>query len=465
MIKPLKIFITYSHKNTRAKNELITRLARLKSEGIIDIWHDNEILPGDVWRDTIFTNLVDSDLLLYLVSAHSLASKNCNEELAAALNAKIRVIPIILENCDWLNYQLSDFQALPDKGLPITKWDDQSEGWQNVVNGIRKAVNKLQSLVDSLSETSEKELRTELVCQFGNALMMFGQIDLAIETYSKAIELNNDDAAIYNNRGGAYANKGEINKAVKDFNKAITLKPTLADPYYNRGNTHEIKGEIDCAIEDYTKAIILKPEFSEAYTNRGNAYNTKGEIDCAIKDYTKAITLKPTLAESYAGRGNAYYKKGETDCAIEDCTKAIRLDPKFDIAYANRGNVYLSNYEVDLAIADLNKAIKLNPDYAEAYAIRGNAHLNSEDNIDLAIADFTAAIRLNSNLVGVYYNRGLSWLHLKEWEKAKSDFLDAKNMGLDIINTFHCINGGVVEFEQEIGFQLPEDITILLTQQ
>ena len=37
-----------------------------------------------------------SDLLLYLVSAYSLASENCNKELGIALDEKITVIPIIL---------------------------------------------------------------------------------------------------------------------------------------------------------------------------------------------------------------------------------------------------------------------------------------------------------------------------------------------------------------------------------
>ena len=102
MSKGLKVFITYAHKNTEAKDKLITYLAVMKREGLISIWHDNEILGGDRWREEIFsTNLPDSDLLLYLVSANSLASENCNKELAIALDEKIRVIPIILEYCGW----------------------------------------------------------------------------------------------------------------------------------------------------------------------------------------------------------------------------------------------------------------------------------------------------------------------------------------------------------------------------
>ena len=151
MSKGLKVFITYAHKKTNDKDELITRLAVMKQNGLIDVWHDNEILPGDKWRDAIFNNLADSDILLYLVSApkEALPLKTAIKNSAtAALNPNIRVIPIILEDCDWKNHQLSEFQALPDKGKPINdinEWNPESKGWQNVVDGIRKVIKGMQS--------------------------------------------------------------------------------------------------------------------------------------------------------------------------------------------------------------------------------------------------------------------------------------------------------------------------------
>ena len=54
MNKPLKVFITYAHKNREAKDKLIECLAVIKNEGLISIWHDNEILPGDKWREEFF---------------------------------------------------------------------------------------------------------------------------------------------------------------------------------------------------------------------------------------------------------------------------------------------------------------------------------------------------------------------------------------------------------------------------
>ena len=56
MSKPLKVFITYAHKNAEAKDKLITCLAVMKREGLISIWHDNEILGGDKWRGRNFFN-------------------------------------------------------------------------------------------------------------------------------------------------------------------------------------------------------------------------------------------------------------------------------------------------------------------------------------------------------------------------------------------------------------------------
>ena len=154
MSEPLKIFITYARKDKAAKNELKTCLAVMEQQGAITIWHDNEILPGDTWWEAIFNNLAESDILLYLVSADSLASKNCNKELSEAIKnttKNITIIPIILEACDWQRHKLSGFQALPDSGKPINEWQPKSTGWQSTVKGIRKVVKKI---VDSRGKST-----------------------------------------------------------------------------------------------------------------------------------------------------------------------------------------------------------------------------------------------------------------------------------------------------------------------
>ena len=427
MSKPLKVFITYSHKNTKAKDQLITRLRLLKREGIIDIWHDNEILPGDKWRDAIFNNLADSDLLLYLVSANSLDSENCNKELAKALKEDIKVIPIILEHCDWLYHKLSGFQALPDKGKPLTKWNDESEGWQDVIDGIRKTVNKMKSKTETLSDISESEILAELVCQRGNVLLLLGKTGEAIEIYSQAIELNPHHAFAYNNRGIAYDRNHEVNKALEDYGEAIQLKNDYVEAYYNRGTVYGENGKIDLAIKDYGKAIKLDPRLARAYSHRGNAYQEKNEIDQAIKDHNKAIALDQNDPIFYNNRGITYGEKGDLDLAIKDFNKAIELKQDYAKAYNNRGAVYRSKGKLDKSIEDCSKAIQLDPDYIDPYNNRGAAYRNKGE-VDLAIEDYNRAIQLNPDFFKAYYNRGIAYHEKCEYDLAIKDYSKATEL-------------------------------------
>ena len=372
MNKPLKGFIAYSHKDTEKKDELRIRLDVMKQQNKLVTWHDGDITGGGKARqEEILKEVADSDILLYLVSAYSLASENCNRELAEALGAEIRVLPIILESCDWLNHQLSDFQAFPDKGKPTNEWEPESKGWQNVVDGIRKVVEEMQTDV-------QKRPLPEWVFQQGNFLLMLGHIDKAIEAYSHVIELNPNNVATYNNRGNAYTIKGDYTRAIADYTKAIDLNPDYAEAYNNRGIAYDNKGQVDLAIADYTKAIDLNPDFAQAYNNRGAAYDNKGQVDLALVDYNKTIALNPDFAEAYTNRGGTYVVKGEYDHAIEDCNMAIGLKPDYTMAYSNRGVAYYKRGDFDRAIEDYDTAIQLDSDYADAYYNRGRGVVTLE---------------------------------------------------------------------------------------
>ena len=117
---------------------------------------------------------------------------------------------------------------------------------------------------------------------------------------------------------------------------------------------------------------------------------------------------------------------------------------------------------MDNAIVDYTEAIKHKPDEAETYNNRGVSYLKKGE-LDNAIKDCDKAIQLQPDSVKTYNNRGEAWLHLQKWEKAKSDLMTAKDMGADIIASFHIDYESVENFEQKTGIQLPEDIAALLT--
>ena len=72
-----KVFISYCHEDEVFKNELEKHLSSLQRQGLIDIWHDRCINPGDEWKDVIDENLNTSDIILFLVSSDFLSSNYC----------------------------------------------------------------------------------------------------------------------------------------------------------------------------------------------------------------------------------------------------------------------------------------------------------------------------------------------------------------------------------------------------
>ena len=432
MSQPLKGFITYSHKDKRAKDKLLTCLEPMKREGLIDPWHDNEIIPGDKWREEIFsTNLPDSDIWLYLVSSDSLASETCNKELALILEKNITPILIILEDCDWKNYKLSnvqalsaessflgewesqklsDFQALPAEGRPLNEWNPRSKGWQSVVEGIREVVHQIQ--LQTMAELAFKQ---------GNCLLTLRQIDQAIVAYSRAIELNSRYTDAYTNRGIAYERTGSYEKAIEDYDNVIALVPKSSTAYNNRGIIHAKKRAYDLAIADFDKAIELHSVYVEAYCNRGTAYYLQNEFEIAIENYNKAAVLNPHHAGVYNNRGATYGSTGEHTKAIKDFTKSIELNPRDAGPYKNRGLVYANKLDFDRAIKDYTKAIALDPDFANAYINRGVAY-HHKGQYERAIDNYTKAITLNPDDALGYNNRGLSYTLNGEPDRAIDDY-------------------------------------------
>ena len=394
MNRPLKVFITYARTDKAAKDKLIKSLAVMTRSGLIEIWHDTEMLGGDRWQHEIFsTHLPTSDLLLYLVSIDSLASENCYEEFEVALEKKIRVISVIFSDCDWKgDQQLSNFQVFPDDGTPINEWFPETKGWQNAVKGIRKTVEKMLLQSEPASGVSEKDIEAEVVFQHGNFLLKLGQLDMAIVAYSEAIKCKPDYAEAYNNRGVAYNEKGEYDLAIKDCSKAIALRPKLAEAYNNRGHAYREKGAYDLAIGDFNEAIELKTDFAEAYNNRGHAYKEKRTYDLAIGDFNKAIELKTDFATAYHNRAIAYYFIDKFDQAIGDFNKVIQLCPDDAIAYYMRAMVRLPLREWEKVKTDLIMASGLGLDVIAIFHRDHRSVANFEQEINIQLPADIAAL-------------------------------------------------------------------------
>jgi len=149
--KVIKIFIAYSQKDRTALDDLRTHAAPLLRQGNIQIWYDGEIIASEVWDAAIKANLHAADIILLLLSSHSLASEYFyNEEVQGALKrheaGTVRVVPIILSACLWQKTPLANLQGLPTGMTPISKWPNRDDAWNDVLMGLSDLIDELERL-------------------------------------------------------------------------------------------------------------------------------------------------------------------------------------------------------------------------------------------------------------------------------------------------------------------------------
>ena len=309
-------------------------------------------------------------------------------------------------------------------------------------------LNKKPEIQEALQEMNQAEQREEEerekdqtltawdYIRRGNRIYSKGHPLIAKDEYSKAIEIDPEIAAAYNNRGKVYGELGHPPKAIQDYNKAIELDPNFAAAYYNRGNIYRDSRHPEEAIQDYNKAIELDPNFVDAYYNRGNMHRDLRHPEEAIQDYNKAIELDPNFVDAYNNRGVVHKDLGHLEKAIQDYNKMIELDPNLVGAYYNRGIVHKDLRHLEEALHDFNRAIELDPNFAVAYYGRGVVHKDL-GHLEKAIQDYNKMIELDPNLVGAYYNRGIAHKDSGNIKEAIQDYNKAIELDPDFAAAYN----------------------------
>ena len=111
--------------------------------------------------------------------------------------------------------------------------------------------------------------------------------------------------------------------AIQDYTKLLELNPDWTYPYVIRGTVHARKNEFDLAIQDFTKYLDFNNPYN-AFVNhlRGSAYYSKGELDLALQDFDKALALDPDDSNSYFSRSLVWLCMSKWTSAESDLTSA-----------------------------------------------------------------------------------------------------------------------------------------------
>lgn len=145
----VEVFFSYSHQDEGLRNELEKHLSLLRRQGVIDIWSDHRIGPGEELGGEIDQHLESADIILLLVSPDFLNSDYCYDiEMKRAIKrherGKTLVIPVILRPCDWQSAPFGKLKAIPNDGKPVVKHQTLDDAFLNITRAIRSIAQQLK---------------------------------------------------------------------------------------------------------------------------------------------------------------------------------------------------------------------------------------------------------------------------------------------------------------------------------
>ncbi len=141
------VFISYSHDDKEWLDRLRKSLKLLERKGLIDIWDDTEIQPGDKWHAEIDKALQSSKVAVLLVSQNFAASDFILDEelpfiLESAEREQVRLMWVAVSSAPYDDLGIGQYQALNDPQRPLDSLDtgEQNSELTAIYDAIKREV-------------------------------------------------------------------------------------------------------------------------------------------------------------------------------------------------------------------------------------------------------------------------------------------------------------------------------------
>ena len=276
----MRAFFSYSHADAQALARLKVHLAQLKRDGKISAWSDLEIPPGGEIDEHVAAQIEACDLFIPLVSPDFINSFYCYErELARAIErqdaGELRIIPVVIEPCDWKGSPLKRFKALPKDGKPVSEYANPNNAYLEVATALRQIVEAspeapartTPSSRSTGASTPAKRYRAKKTFDVVDRQEFIAETFAEIRKYfsASAAELNTIDGfkARYTEAGQNVFGCTVVNRQMQDGTASITVyaaagRNALGDIYWSNqadASPNQANGQFRIDHDDYEMFI------------------------------------------------------------------------------------------------------------------------------------------------------------------------------------------------------------------
>lgn len=456
------VFVCYAHSDS---DIIYPDLSELNGEGI-NLWYDEGIQAGSMWRAEIAASIKGSAKFLFFISKASLNSAHCLREVDYALNNDIEIIPVYLDKSSLpgeLELVLNRVHALfrEDDSLYMQHLQTALQKSRGLTQ-LRKTLPKKRKINivvltlaiglsmilisvwmqrDTGIEGEQTKTKTVALPSAydrylkGQELMLRwdkdDNLDVAIEMFREAAELDPGFALTFARLAESlrirYALTREekwLEEAATNAHEAERLNPGLAPVQVALGRVYATQGNHDLAFAAIERAVSIDPNDAGANQAMSRVYENLGRLEDAETSIQKAVALDPDNIMILDGYANFLFYQSRFEEAVTQWQTVIRLAPDHYAALVNLGSALNETGETSLAIIMYQRAIEIKPTYM-AYSNLGTANARAE-RYEEAVEAFLKALEIDDtnwlawgNLAYVYsWMNGMDSLAVETFEHA-----------------------------------------------
>ena len=175
-------------------------------------------------------------------------------------------------------------------------------------------------------------------------------------------------------RGRDLLSKNQIDWARSAFSRAVDLDPQNADAHAGLGEIAVQRKDHAAAVEHFRSAVKYDPgSYNYAITLADFLRNGLGEfgdenaINSTMRAYDYAHHLQPDRIEPLVAMAMCQRLLGEYDVAMKSIQEALRINPSSGAAHNEKASIYQARAEYRNALAEYHQALELNPNDLDAH--------------------------------------------------------------------------------------------------
>jgi tetratricopeptide (TPR) repeat protein len=248
-----------------------------------------------------------------------------------------------------------------------------------------------------------------------------GKTAEAFADYSKALELDANNATAREGRGRLFEARGERARAIEDYSAAYRSQPSR-ELAIKLAEMHTSAGQSQAAIQLYRRLLLEKPDDLASRVEMACLMLENGQGDEAEKEMARVVAAKPKDSKLLARAGDFFFKEKPLQAA-DYYKQSLQADPKNNRARVQFGASLVRSMQIDAAMPVLTEALSLEPDNYAAHASLATALFKQKRYVEAA-REFIWIIRVRSDVPASYYFLAISFDHLGDCAQALRAYQD-----------------------------------------